>query len=79
MLITLCLLGLENKLHRRAWNAKIPQTSQQNMLSSLGDFFSIRSLLFDSHALREVARLVDVGAAMAGDVVGEELYRDGGE
>ena len=32
--------------------------------------------LLDRHRLREVARLVDVGAAQHGDVVGEELQRD---
>ena len=33
--------------------------------------------LFHRHALRQVARLVDIGALGDGGVVGEELHRDG--
>src|SRR5258707_3449736 len=35
--------------------------------------------LFDGHALREVTRLVYVGASQIGDVVGQQLKRDSGD
>ena len=36
-----------------------------------------RGLLLDGHALGQIAGLVDVAAAEDGDVVGEQLQRDG--
>lgn len=44
-----------------------------------GAFYYPLTTLFDSHRLRQIAGLVDVGAFEHRGVVGEELDRDGVE